>query len=161
MSSGHSRSPCLSFVRRRDGEARESWAGCCPAPLQSRSPQRRDSRSEGQPCAYQASHGLRTTFLSTTSPGAHPPLSMLASVVTVKILDDLLSMEDEGGGTSIDDANVDRAAGVGIIQSLYSHLRPRFWAMRSLGSAQWTRHSPSSTTGKCNSCKSVHILQTD
>lgn len=40
MSSGHSRSPCLSFVRRRDGEARESWASCCPAPLQSRRPQR-------------------------------------------------------------------------------------------------------------------------
>ena len=149
MSSGHSRSPCLSFVRRRHGEARESH-----------SLQRRDSRSEGQLCAYQASHGLRATFLSSSSPVAHPPLSKLASIVVVKLLDDLVSVEDDRG-TSIDGANVDRAAGVGIIQSLYSHLRPQFWAMQSLGSAQRTQPSPSSTPGKCNSCRSVHILQTD
>lgn len=90
MSSGHSRSPCLSFVRHGHGEAWESRAGCCPVPLQSYSLQRQDSKSEGQLCAYQASCTLRATFLGTTSPVAHPLLRKLASIVMVKISDDLV-----------------------------------------------------------------------
>lgn len=78
MSSGHRRSPCLSFVQCRPG-----WL------LQS--------------CIHSLRQGKRRSalvlpmFLSTRIPIAHPPPSKLASVARIKIWDALELVEDEGG----------------------------------------------------------------
>lgn len=102
----------------------------------------------------------RATGRSARTPLAHPPLGKLESRGMAKVSDDRVAVKGEGG-TPLGGANVDRAAWVGITQSLHSHLHPHFWAMRSLGAAQRTRRPPSSATGRCRPGRSVHILQAD
>lgn len=67
MSSGHSRSPCFSFVQRRYGEARESRAGCCPLPLRSRSPEMGQQKRRSA-LRVPSSLRLRATFWAPAVP---------------------------------------------------------------------------------------------
>lgn len=118
-----------------------------------RAPGRRRRRS-----ALRSAGCPRATGRSARTPLAHPPLGELASRGMAKVSDDLVAVEGEGG-TPLGGANVDGAAGVGITQSLHSHLHPHFWAMRSLGAAQRTRRPPSSVpAGACTFCRQMRTF---